>query len=67
MSSAEPSKVFMVMCVDDAVMENQAQSMKDTCIWNALKLSNMLEQQGVFTRVLYPGCGVIMGDSKKAG
>ncbi|GFR95140.1 N-acetylglutamate synthase, mitochondrial-like [Elysia marginata] len=27
----------------------------------------MLEQQGVFTRVLYPGCGVIMGDSEKAG
>ncbi|RUS79211.1 hypothetical protein EGW08_013040 [Elysia chlorotica] len=97
--SAEPSKVFMVISVDDEVMQNQAQletfsssisflyrnnmaplilygakktapsfkSMKDTCIWNALRLSNMLEQQGVFTRVLYPGCGVIMGDSDKAG
>ncbi|KAK3803136.1 hypothetical protein RRG08_060108 [Elysia crispata] len=99
MSSAEPSKVFMVISVDDEVMQNQGQletfsstiaflyrnnmaplivygnknampsfkSMKDACIWNALKLSNMLEQQGVFTRVLYPGCGVIMGDSEKAG
>ncbi|GFO47176.1 N-acetylglutamate synthase, mitochondrial-like [Plakobranchus ocellatus] len=99
MSSAEPSKVFMVISVDDDVMQNQAQletfasaiaflyrnnmaplivygkgrqessfkSMKDMCIWNALKFSNMLEQQGVFTRVLYPGCGVITGDSQNAG
>lgn len=98
-SSAESSKVFMVLCVEHEVLESQAQlesfsstisflyrnnmaplivygnksgkgsfkSTKDTCIWNALKLSNMLEQQGVFTRVLYPGSGIIMGDSHNAG
>ncbi|BFZ21742.1 hypothetical protein BsWGS_24781 [Bradybaena similaris] len=36
-------------------------AMKDMCIWSAVKLSDMIEQHGTYTRLLYPGCGVIYG------
>lgn len=38
--------------------------MKDMCIWSAVKLSDMIEQHGTYTRLLYPGCGVIYGKDR---
>ncbi|CAL1534517.1 unnamed protein product [Lymnaea stagnalis] len=94
-SSVESSEVFMVVCVENDVMENQAlletfsssisflyrncmsplivcgsgskqttfKEMKDACIQNALRLNDLLERHGAYTRVLYPGCGVVTGES----
>ncbi|CAG5130392.1 unnamed protein product [Candidula unifasciata] len=90
LATSEPSEVFMVVSLDNEVMESHAQLdtfastisflyrnglsplivcgsradhpfkvMKEMCIWNAVKLSDMIEQHGTYTRLLYPGCGLI--------
>uniref|UniRef100_A0A0B6ZA04 N-acetyltransferase domain-containing protein n=1 Tax=Arion vulgaris TaxID=1028688 RepID=A0A0B6ZA04_9EUPU len=93
MSSAESSEVFMVVSLNNDVMESHAQLetfastisflyrngisplivcgsradqpfkvTKDSCVWSAVKLSDLIEQHGMYTRVLYPGCGVVYGN-----